>query len=102
VRSIGRVAGGAVGICEVGAQSKLSDIKAALKKVHALVSPLPRGNPGKWGSPQRGDSQKGYRLDPAHPNRPSGHPESKPHINWWDWSDGGRRKGGRSGAEPIG
>jgi hypothetical protein len=78
----------------------LSAAKAALKKVHGyLGGSLPKGKPGRiTGSPQRGTPRTGYRLDPPHPNRPAGHPESYPHINWWD---GKRKSGGRKGVEPI-
>ena len=77
-------------------------VKKALRKVHKILGgPLPKGDKGKFGSPQRGDARKGYRLDPAHPNRPKGDPESVPHINWWDYTKGKRGKGGASGAEPI-
>jgi hypothetical protein len=84
----------------LGAKS-LSSMKKALRKVHERVGKLPKGKPGKFGSPQRGNSEKGYRLDPAHPDRPEGHPESKPHVNWWDYSQGKRNRGGIDGAEPI-
>lgn len=81
---------------------KLSDTKTALKKVHDIMGgSLPKGAPGKFGSPQRGTSLKGYRLDPAHPGRPFGHPESVPHINYWDFTNGKRGSGGISDAIPI-
>ena len=81
---------------------KLSDTKTALKQVHEIMGgPLPKGEVGKFGSPQRGTSIKGYRLDPAHPGRPAGHPESVPHINYWDYTGGKRGKGGIYGAIPI-
>jgi hypothetical protein len=80
----------------------ISLIKKALKKVHKHVGgSLPKGKPGKFGSPQRGTPKKGYRLDPAHPDAPPGSPESHPHINWWDYTKGKKGKGGRHGAEPI-
>ncbi len=79
-----------------------SAIKKALKKVHKeLGGSLPKGKPGKWGSPQHGTPQKGYRLDPAHPGAPSCSPESQPHINWWDYTKGKKGKGARYGAVPI-
>ena len=63
----------------------LSGTKKAVKEAQDKVEgSLPKGKPGKKGSPQRGDSKKGYRLDPGHPNRPKGDPESGPHVNWWD------------------
>ncbi|PQV44583.1 RHS repeat-associated protein [Jejuia pallidilutea] len=61
---------------------------------------LPKSN-GKFGSPQRGDSKKGYRLDPAHPNAKPGSAEEYPHVNYWDYTNGKRGKGGVSGAVPI-
>ena len=80
----------------------LSPIKEALKKVHKHVGgSLPKGKPGKFGSPQRGTPEKGYRLDPSHPDAPPGSPESHPHINWWDYTEGKKGKGGRYGVEPI-
>jgi len=82
--------------------SAIGAIKKALKLVHKHVGgPLPKGQPGKYGSPQRGTSKKGYRLDPAHPDTAPGSPESKPHINWWDFTEGKKGKGGRWGAEEI-
>jgi RHS repeat-associated protein len=81
---------------------KLSDTKVALKKVHEILGgSLAKGDYGKFGSPQRGTPLKGYRLDPAHPGRPVGHPESVPHINYWDYTNGKRGSGGISGAIPI-
>lgn len=80
----------------------ISAVKKALSKVHEILGGcLPKGKPGKFGSPQRGTSKKGYRLDPAHPNAEPGSPESVDHINWWDYTSGKRGSGGRSGAEPI-
>ena len=86
--------------CAKGPPS-LTAHKNALAKVHEEVGRLPKGKPGKFGSPQAGDSVKGYRLDPPHPDAAPGTPEAGPHINWWDWTDGKRGKGGRSGAIPI-
>lgn len=79
----------------------LSAHKKALNKVHMEVGKLPKGKPGKFGSPQAGDHKKGYRLDPPHDSVAKGTPESKYHINWWDYTGGKRGKGGRSGAIPI-
>lgn len=84
-----------------GAKPSLGAHKKALKKVHEQVGKLPKGKPGKFGSPQRGTPQKGYRLDPPHPAAPEDSPESKPHFNWWDYTQGKRGKGGKSGAIPI-
>jgi RHS repeat-associated protein len=84
-----------------GPRPGIGAIKTALEEVHAEVGNLPKGVPGKFGSPQRGNSVKGYRLDPPDPHRPLGHPESGWHINWWDWTQGSRGAGGRSGAVPI-
>lgn len=78
-------------------------IKKALKKVHKkLGGSLPKGKPGKWGSPQRGTPKKGYRLDPGHPGKPPGDPEAGPHINYWDYSKGKAKNGGIKGVEPLG
>jgi len=84
-------------------QKPLSSVKKAVAEAQAKVGgSLPKGKDGKYGSPQRGDSRKGYRLDPGHPNKPAGHPEAGPHVNWWDYS-GGKNKtaGGKKGAIPI-
>ena len=82
--------------------SSLSALKAALREVHKILGgSLPKGKPGKFGSPQRGDSKKGYRYDSE------GHPKSDkleeqgPHINYWDYTKGKRGRGGISGAVPI-
>jgi RHS repeat-associated protein len=84
------------------AKPTISQIKRALLKVHKIMGgPLPKGKPGKFGSPTRGDTKKGYRLDPAHPDRPAGDPESVPHINFWNYSAGKRSNGGTKGAIPI-
>lgn len=80
--------------------ASISAIKAALKKVHARVGKLPKGEPGKWGSPQHGTPKKGYRLDPPHPNKPPCDPEAGAHINWWDYTNG-KKIPGVKGAEPI-
>lgn len=95
---------GEAGVLVHNCKPSLSAHKEALKKVHKelnLEKSLPPAKPGKYGSPQRGDSRKGYRLDPGHPNRPKGDPEEGPHINWWDYTQGKRGRGGRSGAVPI-
>jgi hypothetical protein len=85
-----------------GAKPSLSAHKQALKKVHGEVGgPLPKGQPGKFGSPQAGDSKKGYRLDPPHDGAGKGDAEAKYHFNWWDYTQGKRGRGGRSGAIPI-
>src|SRR5688500_17081055 len=47
----------------------------AAGELHRRVAKLPKGVPGKLGSPQRGTSTKGYRLDPPHPNAKPGTPE---------------------------
>jgi hypothetical protein len=88
-------------LAQSAAKPALGAIKAALAEVHEIVGKLPKGKPGKWDSPQRGTSKKGYRLDPGHADRPKGHPESGAHINWWDYSEGKRNSGGRAGAVPI-
>ncbi|MCU7850503.1 MAG: hypothetical protein KZQ89_21520, partial [Candidatus Thiodiazotropha sp. (ex Lucinoma kastoroae)] len=68
---------------------KFRSIKDALRRVHReLDGSLPKGKTGKYGSPQRGDSKKGYRYDrEGHPN--SNDPnEQGPHINYWDYTKG--------------
>jgi hypothetical protein len=75
--------------------------KKALKEVHGEVGKLPKGQPGKFGSPQAGTPKKGYRLDPPHPGAKPGTAETKHHINWWDYTKGKKGKGGRTGAVPI-
>ncbi|HWX20794.1 MAG TPA: RHS repeat-associated core domain-containing protein [Candidatus Binatia bacterium] len=79
----------------------LSACKNALKKVYDRLGKLRKGKPGKFGSPQRGTPKKGYRLDPPHPDAVPGSPETKYHINWWDYTGGKKGTGGRYGAEPI-
>ena len=79
----------------------LSAHKNALREVHNEVGQLPKGEAGKFGSPQAGDSKKGYRLDPPHDGAAQGGPESGYHINWWDYTGGKRGNGGRSGAIPV-
>ncbi len=77
-------------------------MKAALRQIHKILGgKLPKGKPGKYGSPQRGNSKKGYRYDnEGHPN--STNPNEKgPHINYWDYTKGKRNKGGKSGAIPL-
>lgn len=78
----------------------LSEHKEALKQVHGKVGKQPKGEAGKFGSPQRGTSKKGYRLDPGHPNSPHA-AEKGPHINYWDYTGGKRGAGGTSGAVAI-
>ena len=90
---------------EIGNVSKISDIKVALKEVHqelGIDKALPKGEKGKFGSPTAGNSVKGYRLDPAHPNAKPGSAEAGPHVNFWDYTKGKRGKGGKSGAIPVG
>ncbi|TDB58549.1 RHS repeat-associated core domain-containing protein [Arundinibacter roseus] len=83
---------------------KISNVKGALRQVYdklGISGSLPKGEKGKFGSPTAGDSKKGYRLDPAHPDRPKGHEESVPHINYWDWTNGKKDRGGKYGAIPL-
>ncbi len=88
--------------CPVNAKPSLSAYKKALKEVHAKVGgPLPRGKPGKFGSPQAGNSKKGYRLDPPHDGKARGDAEAGFHFNWWNYTTGKRGSGGISGAVPI-
>ncbi len=83
------------------AKPSLSAHKRALLAVQAEVGRLPKGAPGRFGSPQAGTSKKGYRLDPPHDGVAKGDAEAKYHFNWWDYSGGKRGNGGRSGAIPI-
>jgi hypothetical protein len=87
-------------------KGSLTGTKQALKEAKSKIGlkgneSLPKGKDGKFGSPQRGNSKKGYRLDPAHPNAKKGSGEEYPHINYWDYSKGKRGKGGVVGAIPI-
>ena len=86
-------------------KGSLSETKKVLESVKEKLGlgkteSLPKQK-GKFGSPSRGDSKKGYRLDPAHPNAKPGSGEEYPHINYWDFTKGKRNAGGISGAEPI-
>jgi len=88
------------------AKGSLSETKEALIKAKKELGlkqgeSLPKGKQGKFGSPQRGNAQKGYRLDPSHTNAKPGSGEEYPHVNWWDYSKGKRGNGGRSGVIPI-
>jgi hypothetical protein len=88
-----------------GVASKISDIKSALAAVYeklGIAEGLPKMSPGLGGSPQRGSTVRGYRLDQGHPNREPGSPESGDHINVWDYSEGSRSSGrGLKDAVPI-
>ena len=104
----GSVVGGAIavaGMLPVGRVAKavpaIGKIKGALEEVHGIVGKLPKGAAGKFGSPQRGTSVTGYRLDPAHPNAAPGSPEAGWHINYWNWTNGKKGSGGIWGAVGI-
>ncbi|KAA0990012.1 DUF6443 domain-containing protein [Dyadobacter aurulentus] len=89
---------------QVAGEIKISNIKDALRKAYAelgIPGALPKGEKGKFGSPTAGNSKKGYRLDPGHPDRRKGHDESVPHINYWDWTAGKKDRGGKYGAIPL-
>jgi uncharacterized protein RhaS with RHS repeats len=80
----------------------ISQMKKALRKVYGYVGKLPKGEDSKWGRPQRGDAEKGYRFDPPHPPRPGRDAaEQGWHFNYWDYTKGKRNSGGISGSEPI-
>ncbi len=84
----------------------LSGTKEALKDAKGKIGlepneSLPKGEKAKFGRPQRGDSQKGYHLDPAHPNAKSDSGEEYSIMNYWDWTQGKRGSGGTSGAVPV-
>lgn len=85
----------------------ISTVKDALKQVYkelGIDGPLSKMKQGKWGSPQRGDGKKGYRLDNGgHPN--STNPAEKgPHINYWNFTKGKYNNGlgpGKKGAVSL-
>ncbi len=74
--------------------------KEAVKGAHKEVGKQSERGTGKFGSPMRGNSKKGYRLDPPNPNG-KGLEKTNKHVNWWDYTKGKRGKGGRSGYIPI-
>jgi hypothetical protein len=81
--------------------AKVLTKKEAVKEAHQQVGKQAKGEPGKFGSPTRGDSRKGYRLDPPNP-RGKGLEKTHRHINWWDYTKGKRSSGkGRKGYIPI-
>ena len=84
-------------------KGSLSGTKDALSQAKSKIGlnpteSLPKGQQGKFGSPQRGDTKKWYRLDPAHPNAKLGAAEEHHHVNYWDYSKGKRDNGGVEGA----
>jgi len=98
------VLGDSVNFIDPTGLSKFGAIKKALQEIYKLLNinkPMKPKGKGKYGSPMRGDSKKGYRLDKGHSNRPKGDPECGDHINYWDYTKGKRGKGGKSGAVPI-
>jgi len=90
-----------VKITQLVTKPSLSAHKEALAKVHKEVGKQPKGEPGKFGSPQAGTAKKGYRLDPPHDGVAKGDAESKFHTNWWDYSNGKKGNGGRNGVVSI-
>jgi RHS repeat-associated protein len=102
------LAGGAAQSLKPAAKSfagkSLSAVKKALSKVHAKIGKQAKsaGQKGKFGSPQAGNSTKGYRLDPGHTKAPPGTTEASPHLNYWDYSKGKKGSGGTKGSEKIG
>ncbi|NJL30026.1 MAG: hypothetical protein HC897_20095, partial [Thermoanaerobaculia bacterium] len=73
-----------LGVCKAArgsvvpaATPSLTAAKRALKEVHEKVGKLPKGKVGKFGSPQRGDTRKGYRLDPPHLDPKQAHRDLK-------------------------
>ncbi|MBK8642562.1 MAG: hypothetical protein IPN15_10240 [Saprospiraceae bacterium] len=69
--------------------SSYSVVKNALLKVFAKLGidgPLPKMKDGRWGSPQRGDQNKGYRLDDRGTPSSKNPNEQGPHINYWDYT----------------
>ncbi|WP_084480090.1 RHS repeat domain-containing protein [Methylomicrobium lacus] len=104
IRQVGQAtdkASDTVKITQLVTKPSLSAHKEALAKVHKEVGKQPKGEPGKFGSPQAGTAKKGYRLDPPHDGVAKGDAESKFHINWWDYSNGKKGNGGRNGAVSI-
>jgi len=96
--SIDAVAGSGGGLRNAGKMVKpaLGACKNALRKVWEKVGKLRKGKPGKFGSPQRGDTTKGYRMDPGHPpseKHPPGSEGTKPHFDWWNYEDHGKGHG---------
>jgi RHS repeat-associated protein len=83
-------------VAEEGVEkATISETKTALKEVYKKLEidgPLPKIEKGKFGSPQRSDGIKGYRLDPGHSNREIGNPERGPHINYWDKTNGSKKR----------
>ncbi|MFQ3870764.1 RHS repeat-associated core domain-containing protein, partial [Leptospira kirschneri] len=96
---------GTSGVSSSSGELKKPSLKAhkeALKEVHEKVGKLPKGEPGSFGSPQAGNSKKGYRLDPPHPDTAKpGSAETGYHFNYWDYSGGKRGNGGIKDAIPI-
>jgi len=74
--------------------------KEAVKQAHKEVGKQTERGKGKFGSPMRGNSKKGYRLDPPNP-RGQGREKTNRHVNWWDYTKGKKGKGGRKGYIPI-
>jgi RHS repeat-associated protein len=102
----GIVANGFMGGSSNAVKGTLSGTKKSLIEAKNKIGlgpneSLPKLGTGKFGSPQRGDAVKGYRLDPPHPNAKPGSGEEFPHVNYWDYTNGKRGKGGVSGAIPI-
>jgi len=99
------ISGKQINLLEGAAKGSLTGTKETLKQAKEKLGlgdqSLPKGKQGKFGSPQRGDSKKGYRLDPAHPDAKKGSGEEYPHINIWDFTKGKRNKGGIDDAIPI-
>ncbi|MFZ1516119.1 MAG: RHS repeat-associated core domain-containing protein, partial [Saprospiraceae bacterium] len=86
-------------------KSSYSLVKGALLKVFAKLGidgPLPQMKNGKWGSPQRGDQNKGYRLDNRGTPSSNNPNEQGAHINYWDYTKGKRKTGaGIKDAVPL-
>jgi hypothetical protein len=71
-------------------------LKDALREAYArlgITESLPK-TIGKFGSPMRGTTVKGYRLDPPH-DPAAGRPEAEEgwHLNFWDYANGSRASG---------
>ena len=74
--------------------------KEAVKEAHRQVGKQTERGTGRKGSPMRGNTKKGYRLDPPNP-KGTGLEKTHRHVNWWDYTQGKRKSGGRKGYIPI-
>jgi hypothetical protein len=91
----------------IGKSPAISQIKKALLKVYkklGIEKGLPKMKKGKYGSPQRGTTTKGYRYDKTGHPKSTNPNEKGAHINWWDYTKGNYNKGkgpGKKDAIPF-